>query len=85
MTRQFIYAIILIGTGVFLASSAEAVTAARCEDRSANCIGTCANFTGGAGDFRGHQNKCMSSCDRQTTKCLIRANADVERWYRNRQ
>lgn len=85
MTRHIFYAITLIGTGMFLASSAEAVTAARCEDRGANCIGTCANYTGGAGDFRGHQNTCVRACDRQTSRCLIRAHISDERWPGNRQ
>jgi len=85
MTRHLFYAITLIGTGMFLASSAEAVTAARCEDRGANCVGTCADYTGGAGDVRGHQNVCMRACDRQTTRCLIRAHAADERWPRERQ
>ena len=78
MTRHLLYAITLIGTGVLLNSSAEAMNY-RCEDRAANCVGRCANFTGGGGD-RGHQNKCMVSCDRQVTTCLIRAD---ERWRRD--
>lgn len=87
MTRHlfYFYAITLIGTGVFLASSAEAVTAARCEDRGANCLGACANYTGGAGDVRGRQNTCVRTCDRQTASCLIRAHAADERWPGNRQ
>jgi len=79
MTRHLLYAITLIGTGVLLNSSVEAMNY-RCEDRAANCVGRCANFTTGGGDFRGHQNKCMVSCDRQVTTCLIRAD---ERWHRN--
>ena len=55
MTRQLFLAIALVGTGVFLNASAEATTL-RCEDRAANCVGRCANYTGGAGDFRGLQN-----------------------------
>src|SRR5258708_40321015 len=65
MTRHFFLAIALLGTGALLNSSAAATTAYRCEDRAANCVGRCSNFTGGAGDFRGHQNKCMLPCDRQ--------------------
>ena len=72
MTRQLFFAITLIGTGILLNAQAEAVTASRCEDRAANCVGRCANFTGGAGDLGGHQNKCMRHCDQQVTKCLIR-------------
>jgi len=73
MTRHFFFAITLIGAGVLLNAQAEAVSAARCEDRASNCVGRCANFTGGAGDLGGHQNKCMRTCDRQVTQCLIRA------------
>ena len=74
MTRQLFFAITLIGTGVLLASPAEAANAFQCEDQAANCVGRCANFTGGAGDYRGHQNKCMVHCDRRVTRCLINAN-----------
>jgi hypothetical protein len=73
MTRQLFLAIALIGTGVFLNPSAEATTL-RCEDRAANCVGRCANYTGGAGDLRGQQNKCMLVCNRRVTACLVRAN-----------
>jgi hypothetical protein len=66
MTRHLFFAITLIGTGVLLNSPAEAVTAARCEDQAANCVGRCANPRGGA-----NQNKCMRNCDRQVTRCLI--------------
>ena len=69
MTRHLFFAITLIGTGVLLNSAAEAVTAARCEDQAANCVGTCANPAGGA-----NQSKCMRYCDRQVIRCLIRAN-----------
>jgi hypothetical protein len=69
MTRHLFFAITVIGTGVLLTSPAEAVTAARCEDQAANCVGRCANPTGGA-----NQNKCMRYCDRRVTKCMIRAN-----------
>ena len=68
MTRHLFFAITLIGTGVLLNSPAEAATAARCEDRAANCVGRCANPTGGA-----NPNKCMRYCDRQLTRRLIRA------------
>jgi len=73
MTRLLFFTITLIGTGVLLNAQAAAVSAARCEDRAANCVGRCSNFTGGAGDLGGHQNKCMRTCDRQVTQCLIRA------------
>ena len=59
MTRHLFFAIALAGTAVLLNAPAEATSALQCENRAANCIGRCANYTGGAGDFRGHQNKCM--------------------------
>ena len=72
MTRQLFFAITLIGAGMLLNAQAQAVSPLRCEDRAANCIGGCANVTGGAGDLRGHQNKCMLKCDHQVIKCLVR-------------
>ena len=80
MTRHRFFAISLIGTGALLNSPAGATTDYQCEDRAANCVGRCANFTAGGGDFRGHQNKCMVTCNRQVTSCLIRVD---ERWHRN--
>ena len=77
MARHLFFAITLIGTGVLLNSPAEAVTAARCEDRAANCVGTCVNPTGGT-----NQNKCMRSCDRQVARCLIRAYDATRRDWR---
>ena len=73
MTRQLLFATTLIGTAVLLNSAAEAATAVRCEDKTANCLGRCADRTGGAGDLAGHQSKCLLSCDRQLTRCIIRA------------
>ena len=73
MTRHLFVAITLIGSGMLLNAPAEAVSPSRCEDRAANCVGRCANPTGGAGDWRGHQNKCMRYCDQQVARCLIRA------------
>jgi hypothetical protein len=73
MTRQLFFAITLIGTAVLLNSAAEAATALQCEDKAANCLGRCADRTGGAGDWRGHQSKCLLSCDRPLTRCIIRA------------
>jgi hypothetical protein len=68
MARHFFFAIALIGTGILLNSPVRAVTdAAQCEDRAANCVGRCANPGGGTND-----NKCMRSCDRRVTSCLIR-------------
>jgi hypothetical protein len=72
MTRQLFLAITLIGTAVLLNSAAEAVSAAQCEDRTANCLGRCADRTGGAGDWGGHQNKCLPACDRKLIRCIIR-------------
>ncbi len=73
MTRQLFLAITLISTTVLLTSPASALQWLRCEDRNANCIGFCHNLTGGAGDFRGYQNRCMARCDRQVNRCLINA------------
>jgi hypothetical protein len=73
MTRHLFLAIALISTGVLLNASAEATTL-RCENRAANCVGRCANYTGGAGDLRAQQNRCMLTCDRQVTACLVRTN-----------
>jgi hypothetical protein len=67
MARHFFFAIALIGTGILLNSSAGAVSAARCEDQAANCVGRCANPGGGTND-----NKCMRSCDRHVIACMIR-------------
>ena len=75
MTRHLFFAIALTGTGVLLNSPAEAVTAARCEDQAANCLGSCVNPSGGTG-----HNKCLNRCDRQVTSCLIRANGAARRW-----
>ena len=73
MTLHLFFAITFIGTGALLISPAEAVAAARCGDQAANCVGRCADFTGGAGDYRGHQNKCMLHCDRRETACSANA------------
>jgi hypothetical protein len=79
MVRHLFYAITLIGTGVLLNSPAEAVSAARCEDQAANCMGSCANPGGGT-----NNNKCMSHCDRQVSRCLIRGHDAERRWWRDR-
>jgi hypothetical protein len=73
MTRQLFFAITLIGTATLLNAAAEAVTAVQCEDRTTNCLGRCADRTGGAGDRGGHENKCLLTCDRQVTRCMVRA------------
>lgn len=70
MTRHLFFAITLVGSGLLLNSPAAATTDLQCEDRAANCIGRCAVITGGAGDWGGHQNKCLPQCDRRLIKCL---------------
>ena len=65
MTRQFFFAIALMGIGVLLNSPVEA-GAMQCEDRAANCVGRCANPTGGV-----NQNTCMRYGDRQVTRCMM--------------
>ena len=75
MARHLFFAITLIGTGVLLNSPAEAVTASRCEDQAAQCVGRCANPGGGV-----FQNKCMHYCDRQVTGCMISAYGAAGRW-----
>jgi hypothetical protein len=76
MARHLFFAITLIGIGVLLNSPAEAVpNAAGCEDQAANCVGRCANPGGGTND-----SKCMNSCDRQVTRCLIRAHGATRGW-----
>ena len=54
MTRHLFYAITLMVTRVLLNSPADAATmrAFQCEDRAANCVSRCANFTGGAGGLQ---------------------------------
>jgi hypothetical protein len=69
MTRHFFFAIALIGTGVLLNSPAAAAEM-QCEDSAANCVGRCADRTGGAGDWGGHQNKCLPHCDRRLIRCM---------------
>ena len=70
MTRHVFFAIAIISTGLLLnASPAEALTPRQCEERNANCLGRCNEMTGGAGDWRGHQNKCVPACIRQLMRC----------------
>jgi hypothetical protein len=76
MTRHIVFAIALIGIGAFFNSTATAaMDALRCEDQAANCVGRCANPAGGA-----NENKCMRYCDRQVTRCMIRAHGAARRW-----
>jgi hypothetical protein len=77
MARHLYFAIALIGIGVLLNSPSEAVTnGPQCEDQAANCVGRCANPGGGTND-----NKCMNSCDRRVTRCLIRAHGAARAFW----
>ena len=65
MTLHLFFAITLIGTGVLLISPAEAVTASRCGDQAANCMGGCADFTGGPVTIEGIKtNACAAATGR---------------------
>ena len=77
MARHLFFAVTLIGfVGVLLNSPAEAgMESALCENKAANCVGRCANPGSGTND-----NKCMVSCDRQVTRCLVRADSTARRW-----
>ena len=77
MPRHLFFAITLIGVvGVLLNATAEAgIEAALCENKAANCVGRCANPGSGTND-----NKCMWSCNRQVTSCLIRVHGAPRRW-----
>ena len=81
MTRQFLLAICLVASAVFI--NAPTATAAsstlQCEDRHVNCLGRCADWTGGAGDYAGRQNRCLPVCDRRLTQCFAR-DALRRRW-----
>ena len=79
MTRQLFLAIALMGTGVFLGSSAATASIQQCEDKHVNCLGRCADMSGGAGDWGGRQNLCLPSCDRRLRQCFIR-DALSRRW-----
>ena len=69
MARHLFLAITLIGVGMLSNSRAEAVLRrAALPDNAADAIGRCVNPGGGTND-----NKCMMSCDRVGTRCLIRA------------
>jgi hypothetical protein len=74
MARHLFFAITLIGTGGLLNLPAEAAGISwRCEDNNSTCLGRCADPAGGAGDWHGHQNKCLFSCDRRLVRCVTRA------------
>ena len=71
MTRLlvFVLAIAAIGIGVLFNAPANAATRMQCEERNANCLGTCRDRTGGAGDLRGRQSQCAPRCFRQLMRC----------------
>ena len=43
---------------------------------AANCLGRCTDKAGGAGDWQGHQSKCLR-CDWQLIRCV--RNATIRR------
>src|SRR6185436_15155697 len=51
-----------------------------CEDKNANCFGRGTDKSGGAGDWLGHQSKCLR-CDWQLIKCVRNANMRRHRFY----
>jgi hypothetical protein len=69
MTRLLIHAIALIGVvGIFSSPASAFYGPMQCEDHNSNCIGRCINPGGGT-----YVNKCMDSCVRRVTACLVRA------------
>jgi hypothetical protein len=72
MTRHLFLAISFSIIAVLSGSLPAAASTQRCEDRHVNCLGRCADWTGGAGDYFGRQNKCLLICDRRLTQCLVR-------------
>jgi hypothetical protein len=72
MPRHLFLSIALLCTAANF--PAEALPAQRCEERAANCIGTCNNPGGGT-----NENRCMSRCDRRVMSCLVHAD---EAWSR---
>ena len=71
MARHLLFAAALIGSALLVNSAAEAVTQMQCEERMANCNGGCRDTTGGAGDVRGHPNRCTAACIRRLTTCYL--------------
>jgi hypothetical protein len=69
MTRHLLIATTVIATGLLLNSPAQAATPLQCEERAANCLGGCRDMAGGAGDWRGHHNKCVPACVRRLMRC----------------
>jgi hypothetical protein len=71
MTRSLLLATAAIAFAVLINSRAAAVTQMQCEERAANCNGGCRDTTGGAGDVRGHPNRCTAACIRRLTTCYL--------------
>lgn len=72
MPRHLFLAIGLAATALLLNSPSATASTQRCEDRHVNCLGNCPDWTGGAGDYLGHQKKCLLVCDRRLTQCFVR-------------
>ncbi len=72
MARHLLVAICFAATAIVLNAPSATASTQRCEDRHVNCLGRCADWTGGAGDYLGRQNKCLLVCDRRLTQCFVR-------------
>jgi hypothetical protein len=72
MTRHLLLAISFAIIAVLAGSPPATASTQRCEDRHVNCLGGCADWTGGAGDYLGRQNRCLLICDRRLTQCFVR-------------
>lgn len=72
MTRRLFLAIALLATAVLLNPPAALASLQQCEDKHVNCLGNCADMSGGAGDWAGRQNTCLPRCDRRLQQCFIR-------------
>ena len=77
MARHLFLAITLIGVAGLLNSPAQAIYPLRCDDLAASCT-LCPNRYGGAFP----SNKCVISCDRKVTACVVRAYEAVRQWRR---
>jgi hypothetical protein len=60
-----------LDTGVLL-NSPSGANQRQCQERGINCMAKCDDPTGGAGDLRGHQNKCLQYCSQQLDRCMTR-------------
>lgn len=78
MTRQLVFAMTLLGGGLLPNSPVEAQQW-RCEDQAANCLGRCVDRAGGAGDWGGHQSRCLR-CDWRLIKCVRNATFRLTRY-----